>query len=192
MKSLFVGFALFLAVSACLAQSAFIRTEGGEGKLPVQTFAVTASDYELWFQSFNTDGITMRGGPLQKLGNGWKLSECLSWTPDTGALAANINTGSSDVCDCSKTFWEAGLYAPLNDASSWSLVLYDARWLKRLNTEVAVGPVAYGKWAEGAGNDFLSLGVAAEYRTKSGCLYFRVARNVVTDKNEFRLQWTVF
>ncbi|MEI8060941.1 MAG: hypothetical protein WCG99_01445 [Candidatus Berkelbacteria bacterium] len=175
--------------SGVLAQSAFIRTEGADGKAPMQTFAAWDDTYEIWLQSFNTDSFTIRGGPLQKLDNGMKLSECLAWTPKTGALAVNVNTGNATVCQKSKTFWELGAYAPLNDASSWALVLYDARLLARLTPELAIGPVAYGKWSEGAGNDFLSAGVAVEYRVKGGCFYGRLARNLVSDKNEFRLQY---
>ena len=189
-KIMLIVAAMLVAVTFAGAQSAFIRTEGGEGREPVQTFAAWDDTYEVWFHNFNADSFTLRGGPLQKLDGGWKLSECVAWTPKTGALSANINAGNATICSSKKTFWEAGLYAPLNDDASWSLVLYDARVLARLTSELAVGPVAYGKWAEGAGNDFLSLGIAAEYRVEGGCFYGRVARNLVSDNNEFRLQYT--
>lgn len=176
--------------SVVLAQSAFIRTEGAEGKAPMQTIAVWDDTYEVWFQNFNSStAFTLRGGPLQKLPNGWKLSECLAWTPETKALSANLNVGRTEVGKKSKNFFEAGLYAPLDEEASWALVLYDARLLARLTPELAIGPVAYGKWSEGAGNDFLSAGVAVEYRVKGGCFYGRVARNLVSDNNEFRLQY---
>lgn len=187
-KMMLIVAVMLISVSAVFGQSAFIRTEGAEDKKPVQTFAAWDQDYELWFQNFNTEAFTLRGGPIQNV-NGYKVSECLSWTPSTGALAANINTGNATVCSDSKTFWEAGAYAPLNDASCWSLVLYDARWLKRFDQKLAVGPVTYGKWVEGADNDALSFGVAAEYRVESGCFYGRLARNVVSNKTEFRLQY---
>jgi len=180
---------MLVAVSAAFAQSAFIRTEGGEGKTPVQTFVEWDEHQELWLQNFNTDSFTLRGGPIQKLGNGIKLSECLSWTPKTGALSANVNTGNATVCQESKTFWEAGAYAPLNGESCWSLVLYDARWLKRFDQKFAAGPVTYGKWVEGSDNDALSFGVAAEYRVEGGCFYGRLAHNLVSGKKEFRLQY---
>jgi len=107
-------------------------------------------------------------------------------------LAANINTGDATACESTKTFWEAGVYAPLNNASCWSLVLYDARRLKRFDQKLAAGPVAYGKWVEGADNDAFAIGLAVEYRLESGSFYSRVARNWVTGDNEFRLQWTMF
>lgn len=189
-KMMMILFAVALFVGVAGAQSTgFIRTEGGEGKTPSQTLALYGPNSEAWIQGFNTDAITLRGGPSQKFGHGLRVSELVSWTPNTGALAINPNLSHVNVNKEGKSFWEAGLYAPLNNASSWSLVLYDARLLKRLDTKFAAGPVTYGKWAEGAGNDALAFGLAAEYKVEGGGFYGRAAHNVVSGKNEFRLQY---